>query len=153
MTTTSIPDDECFKAYVCNRPRSSFSSTKDVHDLISSVSKERTYVLLDFSSLDLTDDDLIALFDGLVERELEVKKTHVGFTLQLLNISSDCLTNDGLRKFLIRLQKGVTVDGKKIFPDVRQTAIVVGFPISEEFFRSLTGDAPSVFAGGLKLLC
>lgn len=72
--------------------------------------------------------------------------------LALLNISCENISEAGLKSFIRKLQKGEKVGGKKTIPDVRNTVLRVGFPISFEFGQELQTVAPSVFAGSLRLV-
>jgi hypothetical protein len=144
--------DETVRAFIYCR-RADELNQQEKNDLIWTVSKDPAFVCMDFSNIGLSKNELKTLFSGLVAREQEIQLTKMGYSLQLLNISSEHYSYEDLKEFLQKLQRGETVNGKKIYPDVRQTAIVVGFPISQEFYIDLTEVAPSVFAGGLKLLC
>jgi hypothetical protein len=101
----------------------------------------------------LEDDDLEAIFHGLVERQKTVTARGDCITnLEFLNITSDEITEDGFLNFLRLFEGGFIEDGKKIHPDIRGTVIRVGFDLTEKFLDTLRTEVPRVMAGGLRIV-
>lgn len=150
-SSMEFSDDRCLKAYIFMHSRSEYSTDEKRSKDIQTVCADPTVSSIDFSLMELVDTDLDDIFEGLVRRE--VQPTGTGRDpLMLLNLSSDEITENGLKRFLQKLQKGEKVGGKKTIPDVRNTVFRIGFPISSEFGQELQAVAPSVFAGSLRLV-
>jgi len=113
------------------------------------------------SGSDIGDNDIAAVFKGLVQREIrsdkELKNNRV--QIRLLDISQDNVSRVGVANLLKLLQNGAVVDegkkeNKKIFPDVRGTIMKVssGVDYTEELLTEWMHFASSVFAGGLRIV-
>jgi hypothetical protein len=138
-------------AFISFCPRNEFKTNEAIRDYILKVCSNPTFVTIDFSLFNLQNEDLNIIYEGLMEREKQNDDKH---TLYLLNIASDDINEEGLKNFIAMLNKGALDKGtkRKIFPDVRQTVLRIGFPMSEDFFQELITVAPSVFAGSLKII-
>lgn len=109
-------------------------------------------ICVDFSLVHLKDRDLDVIFKGLVDREKKKEKTGDGHSLQLLNIESSEISEEGLLRFLVNLQSGRTRGDETIYPDVRGTILKIGFALTEEFLESIQKSAPKVLAGRLRIV-
>lgn len=145
-------DDRCLRAYIFMHDRSEYSSDEKRRSDIQTICADPTVTSIDFSLMNLIDTDLDDIFSGLVQRERQPVGSSGRNELALLNISCENISEAGLKSFIRKLQKGEKIDGKKTVPDVRNTVLRIGFPISSEFGQELQTVAPSVFAGSLRLV-
>jgi len=143
-----FPNDLILQTYIGLSGRGSFANDEARKSYLINVCKQPMFVSFDFSYFGLRNDDLDDIFNGLVEREAGNPQNSV----LLLNLVSDEVTEEGIKSFLRKLQRGVVVNRKKVFPDVRNGVFRVGFPITDIFFTELLDIAPSVFAGSLKIV-
>jgi len=111
-------------------------------------------ILIDFSQLHLTDDDLTAIFQGLVERQKVVASDPSSPKLMLLSLVSDAITQRGILNFLQKLQRGQeSSDGTSVvIPDLSDAILKVYLTLDEEFLEEASAIAPAVFAKHLKLI-
>lgn len=147
---SDLMEDQRLTAYIFKNNRDVYSSNEERNLEIKKVCLDPSVCLIDFSNLDLTDDDLDGLFNGLVEREKNSQLRPC--PLQYINLESEKITEKGLKSFITKLQKGAKINGQKIFPDMRNTVVKIGFVLSYEFLEELQSSAPSVFAGHLRLV-
>lgn len=131
--------------------RSAYVSDEARSTAIQDSLKNNENVAIDFSMMELIDTDLNDIFAGLVAREMQVQAGDK-YELMLLNLTSNEITESGLKEFIKKLQKGEKIGNRKVIPDVRNTVLRIGFPISEEYLQELQRVAPSVFAGFLRLM-
>lgn len=122
---------------------------EDRENMIRGACANPVNMILDFSMIDLRDDDLTSIFQGLVKRNL-VEAQQYGLTF--LNLTSEYITETGIVNFLILCQKGENKEGSKIYPDVRNTIVKTGFHLSQDALDLLENEAPSVLMGGLTLV-
>ncbi len=132
-----------------------FIGCKDLNELLPAQRREYLknvcagpFSTIDFSMSGLQNEDLNAIYEGLIQREVNL----CPYSLQLLNISSEDITELGLKYFLLNLQRGTKGRKRHIYADVRRTIIRVGFSISNQFLSELLAVAPSAFAGALRLI-
>ncbi len=113
-----------------------------------------TLVTIDLSWCKLVPTDLKTVFEGLLQREIDLNSNSVvrSSSLIYLNLSSDNIGVEDIVAFLVDLQRGAKHDKMIVYPDVRNTVIRVGFPISDILYEQLLEKAPSVFAGSLRLI-
>ena len=147
-------EDAVFKAYTFMHGREDYGDK--LQSKIIEVMANPMNACIDFSLVGLNDKDLEDVFKGLIQRELNTQQDKT--TLQLLNIESDDITQDGLRDFFQHLQKGSILKGsqskvtKRIIPDVRGTVVKIGISPTREFLEKLQSVAPGVFAGSLRVV-
>jgi len=143
-------DDLRLVAFVFTRGRAEYP---DLSNDIQKICADPEVTSIDFSRLNLIDTDLDDIFTGLLNREQLAASSYLkSRQLVLLDLSSEEITEKGLKTFLEKLQKGEKRGNVKVIPDVRNTIFRIGFQICSEFGEELQAIAPSVFAGRLRLV-
>lgn len=139
-------------AYVFMNNRNSYKNDDARSQVIQSICADSNIISIDFTELELTDDDLNDIFQGLYLREKNDNEKPCG--LQFMNFYSDNLTERGIISFLKKCQKGQMSKTlkRRIVPDLRNTFIRVSFILTDEFIEELQQIAPSVFAGGFRIV-
>ncbi len=141
-------------AYVFMNDRDSYVNDEIISKVIQKVCANPYIITIDFSELRLIDTDLIDVFEGLYQREINTINTPAPCGLQFINLCSENITPNGILSFLMQCQKGKKSNSlkKKIVPDLRNTFFRVGFIIEDDFLEQLQSVAPSVFAGGFRIV-
>lgn len=142
-------DWEMYETKSINLLRYTQKNEQDFNQKIKEICSDPKVTCLDFSSSNLKDNHLPIIFKGLVEREIKSSKDN-HHPLKLLDISCEDITNEGLKTFLVLLQKG----DNKVYPDVRGTVLKIGsgIELTEEYIKALHKEASSVFSAGLSLV-
>ncbi|NBT85800.1 MAG: hypothetical protein EBT45_04800 [Alphaproteobacteria bacterium] len=154
----SVDDNPCFesKSYVMKKSKHDYSDLEKFRSDIVEICSDPKAVILDFSLADLNDEDLDFIFLGLLRREVRSKEEG-GLCLKLLDINCEGITNNGLERFLSKIEQGgqVESEGPFVYGDVRGTIMHVGYNVSltESYLDSLMKTiAPKTFAGSLQII-
>ncbi len=149
-------DGVVFKAHIaCDRSSYVGSSVKD-HVLAVCSDPENVYI--DLSAIDLTNDELRSVSQGLVEsaRKSDKISKKMLSDLKFLDIRSSYIDKAGLSRFFYALQNSeniVRVPGERIaYPNIREAIVRTNFDINDSFKGVLHDIAPSVFSGGLDIV-
>ena len=149
-------DGVIFKAHIASG-RSSYVS-HSVQDHVLAVCSDPENVYIDLSAIDLTNDELRSVSQGLVEsaRKSDKISKKIQSDLKFLDIRSSSIDKAGLSRFFFVLQNSENtahVPGERIaYPNIREAIVRTNFDINDSFKGVLHDIAPSVFSGGLDIV-